>query len=436
MTGNNLHLTTMARALERESVKGVCIFSLQWILTHQQVNVALRGIATQSSLYTNNYYPPFAIDGNRNSDMSSGSCAHTSTQTDPWWRVDLLAVYDIIMVTVTNRGDCCPERINGAEIHIGNSSINNGNNNPSCAVISSIPAGASVNYTCNMYGRYVNIIIPGPNHVLSLCEVEAYGVQYYTKRAFLKLKFNSSEDLSNPTIWEEVNQKVCIKSVQPSVFQIRWTVGPEIKNVENSQRSMLLFLGMYIFLMQWILTHQQVNVALGGIATQSSTYLQRYASFATDGNRATNVNSNSCTTTNAEYNPWWRVDLLAVYDISNVIITNRGDCCTTRLNGGEIHIGSSLVNSGNNNSRCVVISSIPAGASANYTCNMRGRYVNIILPYVTQYLTLCEVEVYGVAVPVIKRAFLRIKFNSTEDLNNPTMRDNVLQKVTMTNREQ
>ncbi|GAA6071171.1 fucolectin-like, partial [Tachysurus ichikawai] len=78
---------------------------------------------------------------------------------------------------------------------------------------------------------------------------------------------------------------------------------------------------------------------------------------------------------------------------------------------------------------CFVIDSIPAGASANYNCNMQGRYVNIILPYVTQYLTLCEVEVYGVAVPVIKRAFLRIKFNSTEDLNNPTMRDNVLQKI-------
>ncbi|KAK2865728.1 hypothetical protein Q7C36_001784, partial [Tachysurus vachellii] len=200
------------------------------------------------------------------------------------------------------------------------------------------------------------------------------------------------------------------------------------RKMENSQKPMLFILGVCIFSLQWKLTHQQVNVALGGIATQSSTYLQRYASFAIDGNRATNVNSHSCTTTNAEYNPWWRVDLLAVYDISNVIITNRGDCCTDRLNGGEIHIGNSLINNGNNNFRCVVILSIPAGASENYTCNMRGRYVNIILPYVTQYLTLCEVEVYGVAVPVIKRAFLRVKFNSTEDLNNPTTRDNVLQK--------
>ncbi|KAK3507041.1 hypothetical protein QTP70_001587 [Hemibagrus guttatus] len=78
--------------------------------------------------------------------------------------------------------------------------------------------------------------------------------------------------------------------------------------------------------------------------------------------------------------------------------------------------------------RCVIIPSMPAGASVNYTCNMRGRYVNVIIPNVNQYLTLCEVEVYGVPVPVFKKAFLRIKFNSREDLSNPTLRDKVLQK--------
>ncbi|KAK2865727.1 hypothetical protein Q7C36_001783 [Tachysurus vachellii] len=97
-----------------------------------------------------------------------------------------------------------------------------------CTVISSIPAGASVNYTCHMFGRYVNIFIPGPNHIVSLCEVEVYIP--VTVRVFLKLKFNSSEDLSNPTIWDEVNQK--IKSVQPSISHVRLTMGPEM-DTEN-----------------------------------------------------------------------------------------------------------------------------------------------------------------------------------------------------------
>ncbi|XP_053533542.1 fucolectin-1 [Ictalurus punctatus] len=204
--------------------------------------------------------------------------------------------------------------------------------------------------------------------------------------------------------------------------------------MENSQRPMLLFLGICIFSLQWILTHEEVNVALGGITTQSSLYLNYYPGyFAIDGNRDSYFNSYSCSCTNSDYNPWWRVDLLAMYDISSVIITNRGDCCPKRINGAEIRIGNSLVNNGNNNPRCDVISSIPAGASANYTCKMRGRYVNIIIPNVSQFLTLCEVEVYGVPVPVTKRAFLRLKFNSSEDLMNPTVRDKVLQKMISAN---
>ncbi|KAF4093120.1 hypothetical protein AMELA_G00029200, partial [Ameiurus melas] len=63
---------------------------------------------------------------------------------------------------------------------------------------------------------------------------------------------------------------------------------------------------------------------------------------------------------------------------------------------------------------------------------MRGRYVNIIVPNVSQYLTLCEVEVYGVPVHS-KGAFLRLKFNSSEDLTNPTVRDKVLQKMISAN---
>ncbi|XP_046699442.1 fucolectin-like [Silurus meridionalis] len=204
--------------------------------------------------------------------------------------------------------------------------------------------------------------------------------------------------------------------------------------MENSLSPMVLLIGACIFSLQWILTHQQIDVALGGIAVQSSTYFNIYnAYFAIDGNRESIFSYKSCACTNLQYNPWWRVDLLAVYDISNVIVTNRGDCCPQRINGAEIHIGNSLVNNGNNNPRCVTISSIPAGVSANYTCNMRGRYLNVIIPNINQLLTICEVEIYGVPVPVFKRVFLKVKFNSSEELNNPTTKDKVLQKIKSAN---
>ena len=46
--------------------------------------------------------------------------------------------------------------------------------------------------------------------------------------------------------------------------------------------------------------------------------------------------------------------------------------------------------------RCAVISSIPAGFSETFECNgMEGRYVTVVIPGRAEYLTLCEVEVYG-----------------------------------------
>ncbi len=69
-----------------------------------------------------------AVDGNTESDYMLGSCTHT-VGDDPWWRVDLKEVHKVTSVIITNRGDCCEERIVGAQIRIGNSLENNGNNN-------------------------------------------------------------------------------------------------------------------------------------------------------------------------------------------------------------------------------------------------------------------------------------------------------------------
>uniref|UniRef100_A0AAZ3RRR0 Fucolectin tachylectin-4 pentraxin-1 domain-containing protein n=1 Tax=Oncorhynchus tshawytscha TaxID=74940 RepID=A0AAZ3RRR0_ONCTS len=115
------------------------------------------------------------IDGNCKSDFNSGgSCSSTAFNTNPWWRVDLLDVYRVTAVSITNRGDVVPERLDGAEIHIGNSLENNGINNPSCAVIT-IPAGNTYTFQSNeMEGRYVVVVIPGRSDWLTLCEVEVF----------------------------------------------------------------------------------------------------------------------------------------------------------------------------------------------------------------------------------------------------------------------
>ncbi|KAI4875408.1 hypothetical protein NFI96_009873, partial [Prochilodus magdalenae] len=149
--------------------------------TCRSKNLALYGKATQSDLI-GNPWAPFghaynAIDGNSDPDYNHGSCTTTKSQQNPWWRVDLLDEYTVTSITITNRGDCCPERINGAEIHIGNSLLNNGNSNPRAGEITSIPAGRSITlkFEKGISGRYVNVVLPGDKRVLTLCEVEVYG---------------------------------------------------------------------------------------------------------------------------------------------------------------------------------------------------------------------------------------------------------------------
>uniref|UniRef100_A0A671XQ11 Si:ch211-215k15.4 n=1 Tax=Sparus aurata TaxID=8175 RepID=A0A671XQ11_SPAAU len=244
-----------------------------------------------------------------------GSCTHTQGDKNPWWRLDLLKPYKVNTVTITNRKDCCHKRINGAEIRIGNSLYMK----LVCAVITSILAGESKTYECRgMEGRYVNIVIPGRREALTLCEVE------------------------------------------------------------------IVFLCPVI------------NIAKGGKVAQSSLAWKGVPERAIDGSRASNWLQGSCTHTQGDKNPWWRLDLLKPYKVNTVTITNRKDCCHKRINGAEIRIGNSRVNNGNANPRCAVITSILAGESKTYECRgMEGRYVNIVIPGRREALTLCEVEVTG-----------------------------------------
>nr|XP_046176438.1 fucolectin-4-like [Oncorhynchus gorbuscha] len=115
----------------------------------------------------------------------------------------------------------------------------------------------------------------------------------------------------------------------------------------------------------------ELNVEVKGVATQSSLYGHGQANNAIDGNRDSNSHKISCTPTEQETNPWWRVDLLDLYRVTAVTITNpwwrvdlldlyrvtavtitnRGDVVPERLAGAEIRIGNSLENTGINNPR-------------------------------------------------------------------------------------
>ncbi|MFC2090018.1 Ig-like domain-containing protein [Bacteroidota bacterium] len=90
------------------------------------------------------------------------------------------------------------------------------------------------------------------------------------------------------------------------------------------------------------------NIALGGVASQSSTNYNAPASLAIDNNTDGLFNNGSVTHTNKEENAWWEVDLGAEYSIADIVIFGRtDDCCMDRLsnfsvfvfnsNGAEVH---------------------------------------------------------------------------------------------------
>lgn len=109
-----------------------CFFSIILIFKREHCpenNIASRGVATQSSQYSD-ASPDKAIDGNSDTNWNHGSCSTTQNYISPWWRLDLLDTYKIDTVTVTIREDSHYSKINGAEIHIGNSLDKNGNINP------------------------------------------------------------------------------------------------------------------------------------------------------------------------------------------------------------------------------------------------------------------------------------------------------------------
>jgi hypothetical protein len=80
------------------------------------------------------------------------------------------------------------------------------------------------------------------------------------------------------------------------------------------------------------------NVALCGVASQSSTDYSGYASYAIDGNTSGIFSDNTVTHTLVEDNPWWEVDLGLEYNIGDVIIYNRAGANKSRLSNFTITV--------------------------------------------------------------------------------------------------
>ncbi len=164
------------------------------------------------------------------------------------------------------------------------------------------------------------------------------------------------------------------------------------------------------------------NVAVGMVATQSSTYPGgsncppllpscTSAASAVDGNTDGSFYDGSLSTTNNDQNAWWQVDLGTPTNIDSVVIWNRTDCCGNRLSDFWVFVSntpfatndtpSTLQSRAGTYNIHEVITNGPSPSVTipvtSMTCPSQcvagqGRYVRVQLTG-TNYLSLAEVQV-------------------------------------------
>ena len=110
----------------------------------------------------------FAIDGGPADKLAAGyfnkkTCTHTVESSAPWWSVQLPSVTHIFAVHITNRVDCCGDRLNWLTIRV---------DGRVCEQNVHFVLGETLAIPCNGTGREVRIELPGDHRTLTLCEVE------------------------------------------------------------------------------------------------------------------------------------------------------------------------------------------------------------------------------------------------------------------------
>ena len=143
------------------------------------------------------------------------------------------------------------------------------------------------------------------------------------------------------------------------------------------------------------------DLAVGKSATESSTYGTYYAALAVDGNTDGDVSHNSVSHTNSDPQAWWQVDLGASASIDNIAISNRTDCCSSRLTDYWIFVSDTPFLATDTpatlQARAGTWSSHQTSMpnpSTTIAVGASGRYVRVQLSG-TGYLSLAEVQVFG-----------------------------------------
>uniref|UniRef100_A0A8C5PUG8 Fucolectin tachylectin-4 pentraxin-1 domain-containing protein n=1 Tax=Leptobrachium leishanense TaxID=445787 RepID=A0A8C5PUG8_9ANUR len=137
-------------------------------------NLAKYSSVDQSSLYDSKGFKPvaeLAIDGNDDNLFSQRSCMHTSKDDHPWWKMEMEESERIGTIVITNRKDCCRDRLKGAIVYVGDSP--DYKDNAVCGTVNDV-SELKITVCCKgLEGKFITVVIPRKEY-MAICEFEAF----------------------------------------------------------------------------------------------------------------------------------------------------------------------------------------------------------------------------------------------------------------------
>jgi hypothetical protein len=145
------------------------------------------------------------------------------------------------------------------------------------------------------------------------------------------------------------------------------------------------------------------DLALGRLATQSSTAFDAPADRAVDGSTDGAFWDGSLSHTDQEAEAWWQVDLEADQRIGSIVVWNRTDCCISRLSDFYVLVSeqpfqSTDLNQARQQPGVSAYHVDRVAGNVTLPVNRKGRYVRVQLAG-TGYLALAEVQVLQSPAP-------------------------------------
>ncbi|XP_045115412.1 uncharacterized protein LOC123506989 [Portunus trituberculatus] len=164
-------------------------------------NIAVKK-PSKFSIYTRGSSPSKANDGHVTNLHEGQECAVSDKGDSPYWVLDLLQPYSIVVVRVVT--PCCDTApLQNLEIRIGNA-VEIEKNRLCGWEPGTVEQGVERDFTCAfpLTGRYLSLQTVGEGAVLGLCEVEAYSTEEFAKERCSPTASLTSVGVFNKTCYE------------------------------------------------------------------------------------------------------------------------------------------------------------------------------------------------------------------------------------------